>query len=110
MRRVPASHLRKQVAQVGVVLFVSSYLAPLLPFLWGSAYPFLLTVLSGPVLLVAALIPSSKEETWGSMWPLVGYDNAIDAIYVRGPWWQRFEELNEVEAQERTTAAMREWF
>lgn len=44
------------------------------------------------------------------MWPLAGYDNAIDAIYVRGPWWQRFYELDEQEAADRVTAAMGRWF
>jgi hypothetical protein len=44
------------------------------------------------------------------MWPLVGYDNAIDAIYVRGPWLQRFDELDEMDAQKRMTTAMIDWF
>ena len=71
---------------------------------------FFLTILSIWILLIAALIPDSPEETWGSMWPLVGYDNVVDALYVRGPWLQRFEELDEIEVQNRMTTAMSNWF
>lgn len=112
-------HLRKRVAQAGVILFIASLLAPvfLVPFsvLGGGvglevvAF-FPLVVFSGMLLFIAALMPGTKGETWGSMWPLVGYDNAIDSLYVRGPWWQRFEELDEMEAERRTTTAMSEWF
>lgn len=111
-------HLRKRVAQVGVILLVSSQLLQLLapfviiavesvPVILGIFY---LTSFGAFVLLIAALIPGSQGETWGSMWPLVGYDNAIDAIYVRGPWLQRFEELDEMEAQKRMSTAMSDWF
>lgn len=44
------------------------------------------------------------------MWPLVGYDNAIDAIYVRGPWLLRFEELEEQEKEQRVANGMRRLF
>jgi len=40
------------------------------------------------------------------MWPLVGYDNAIDAIYTRGPWRVRFQELEESETQKNVTSGM----
>jgi 8-oxo-dGTP pyrophosphatase MutT (NUDIX family) len=102
-----------------VVLFVASQLFPLLPLplvtfavqsVPGISGIFYLIVFSAFVLLIAALIPGSPRETWGSMWPLVGYDNAIDAIYVRGPWLQRFEELDELDAQKRMTTAMSDWF
>ncbi len=111
-------HLRKRVAQAGVILFIASLLAPvfLVPFSvlggtdLGVVAFFPLVVFSGMLLFIAAVMPGTKDETWGSMWPLVGYDNAIDALYVRGPWWQRFEELDEMEAEKRTTTAMSEWF
>ena len=70
----------------------------------------LLVLFGGVTLLLAALIPGPADESWGSMAPLVGYDNAIDSLYVRGPWWQRFAELDELEAEKRLTAAMSEWF
>lgn len=103
-----ASHIRKRVAQVGVVLFVGSLLSPAVPVVWDTPLPLMVTLLGGVVLLAAALIPGNAEETWGSMWPLVGYDNAIDGLYVRGSWRERFEEMDEVEAQKRRTTAMRE--
>ena len=105
-----ALHPRKVTAQVGVVLYALSLIAPAVPVLWSTLFPFLLTLLGGLILFIASLIPSTKGETWGSMWPLVGYDNAIDAIYVRGPWRQRFMELDEMETEGRVTAAMTEWF
>jgi hypothetical protein len=67
-------------------------------------------ILSIWALLIASLIPGVSGETWGSMWPLVGYDNAVDSLYVRGPWLQRFRELDEIEAQNRMMTAMNEWF
>ncbi len=106
-------HLRKRVAQAGVILFIASILAPvfLVPFsVLGVVASFPLVVFSGMLLFIAALMPGTKGETWGSMWPLVGYDNAIDSLYVRGPWWQRFEELDQMEAEKRTMTAMSEWF
>ncbi len=105
-----ASHVRKRVARVGVVLFVLSTLAPMVPLIWSGFLTILVTGLSGLVLFAAALMPSNSEETWGSMWPLVGYDNAIDGLYVRGPWWERFRELDELDVQMRTTTAMSDWF
>ena len=113
-----ALHLRKRVAQIGVTLFIASLLAPVLalPFSiigaagFGVAVYFPLIILSGAVLFAATLIPETPGEIWGSMWPLVGYDNAIDALYVRGPWLTRFEELDEMEAAYRITIAMSEWF
>jgi hypothetical protein len=90
--------VRKSVAQVGVLLYVSTqfgipFLAPVLPF----------AVL---VLLVAAILPASDQDSWGSMWPLVGYDNAIDAIYSRGPWLVRYQELDEAEVERGITEGM----
>lgn len=95
---------------MGVVLYVGSYLSIAVPFFWVTVVPFLFTVTSGFVLFVAAVLPGNPHEVWGSIWPLSGYDNAIDAIYTRGPWWQRFYELDEQEAENRTTAAMATWF
>ena len=103
-------HLRKRVAQAGVALLVGSYLSVAIPLLWVTILPLLFMVTSGPVLFVAGLLPRNPDEEWGCMWPLAGYDNAIDAIYVRGPWWQRFYELDEQEAADRVTAAMGRWF
>lgn len=112
-------HLRKRVAQAGVLLQIAAALGPVLavPFSVIGGPPGIgiavftpLLLLSGPVLLLAALLPGTPEETWGSMWPLVGYDNAIDGLFVRGPWWQRFYELDEQEAQNRVAVAMGSWF
>ncbi|MBI3858714.1 MAG: hypothetical protein HY296_00525 [Thaumarchaeota archaeon] len=108
---------RKGVAQVGVALLVISNLTgamyPLLYFALGPVAVLALS-LTGTVamfaLLFAALIPSRESDTWGSMWPLVGYDNAIDAIYTRGPWLTRFDELDEQEALARQQAAMTNMF
>ena len=104
------THLRKLVAQVGVILYVSSLAAPAVPYIWNTAFPLSLTLLSGLVLFVAALLPTTSDESWGSMSPLVGYDNVIDSLYVRGPWLRRFEELDEAEAEKRTRTAMSRWF
>ena len=103
-------HLKKRAAQVGVSLLVASYMTAILPAVWNTVLPFLFTASYPLVLLIAALLPEPPDETWGRIWPLAGYDNAIDAIYVRGPWWQRFYELDEQEAQTRVTAAMGGWF
>lgn len=115
-------HLRKRVAQVGVVIYILSLLSMFLPIpmiLFGVgalvlgdvvALGIASVIFGGAVLVVAALIPATPGETWGSMWPLVGYDNAIDAIYVRGPWWQRFAELDELDRQRRINTAMDGWF
>jgi hypothetical protein len=116
---LPDLHLRKRFAQVGVILFVAYLLAPILTVsfvvLGGIStgaleifYPT--TILGISVLFIASLIPETSGETWGSMWPLVGYDNAVDGLYVRGPWLQRFQELDEMEAQNRMTTAMSDWF
>ena len=105
-----ALHLRKRVAQVGVILLVASYLAAIVPVIWNTAFPYFFTISSGLVLFVAALLPEPPDETWGCIWPLAGYDNVIDALYVRGPWQQRFYELDEQEARNRVTTAMGQWF
>jgi len=49
------------------------------------------------LLMVAELWPASDDDSWGSMWPLVGYDNAVDAICTRGPWLMRSQEADEAE-------------
>lgn len=105
-----ALHLRKRVAQAGVILFVMSYLAGLVPIVWNSLFPFFFTASSGMVLFVAAILPATPDESWGCIWPLAGYDNVIDALYVRGPWWQRFYELDEQDARNRVATAMGTWF
>lgn len=38
-----------------------------------------------------------------TMGPLTGYDNAIDAIYTRGPWIRRLDELADIEKKRRRT-------
>lgn len=103
---------RKRVAQIGVVLFIISMVSgifePFIPFS-SNLYSMLLysvLELGIVVLAVAAILPQSDQDEWGSMWPLVGYDNAIDGIYTRGPWRTRFEELEEQEIQGRVTSGM----
>ena len=63
----------------------------------GVAARYLPCVVAGLVLLVAALLPASDEETRGSMWPLMGCSNAIDPLYVRGLRWQRNARLGMVD-------------
>jgi len=100
------------VAQVGALLFIISMLEDVFyPFIvfvsgWLSILPIVLFSSGIFLLLIASVLPASDEDEWGSMWPLVGYDNAIDAIYTRGPWWVRFEELEEQERQRRVTEGM----
>jgi hypothetical protein len=98
--------LRKLVAQVGVLLFIGSMLegifSPFIIFVSGW-FPLLLVLFFECgifVLVIASLLPAREGDAWGCMWPLVGYDNAIDAVYTRGPWWVRFAELEE-QARER---------
>ena len=108
--------MKKLIAQVGVILFIFQMLAVIYePFLFSLGGQFLLFfyffVQSGVVLLiVAALLPTSPKDEWGSIWPLAGYDNAIDAIYTRGPWWVRFDELREQERQRGVTEGMNTLF
>ena len=64
---------RKKVAQAGVVLFVVSMFFPL------TGLPGLL------LLLLASLIPEREGEEFGSLWPLVGYDNAHRRNIRQGP-------------------------
>jgi hypothetical protein len=79
----------------------------LFPLLGELALPVFLYLQFGIfILLIAAIMPGSAQEEWGSMWPLVGYDNAIDAIYTRGPWWTRFEELEDQERQKGVVDGM----
>ena len=110
-------HLRKRFAQAGVLAFIVGMGAPIPPIAVlgdravGVLEGSVLAILSGGLLLaIAALLPEPPKETWGSLWPLVGYDNAVDSLYVRGPWWLRFQELDEAEAEERISSAMGEWF
>ena len=48
--------------------------------------------------MVAAILPEREDELFGCMWPLSGYDNAIDAIYTRGAWMVRIQELDDEDA------------
>ncbi len=59
------------------------------------------------LLLPAATLPSGEGETFGSMWPLVGYDNAIDALHVRDPWLVRFQEMDEMDRERNVTHGMK---
>jgi hypothetical protein len=63
-----------------------------------------------PLLIIAAVLPDNERDTWGSMWPLVGYDNAIDAIYTRGPWLTRYQELLEQETDRNVTDGLAHLF
>lgn len=100
------------MAQVGVVLYITSMLESIFsPFIvfpsgWLSILPIVFFESGVLLLLVAAVLPSREEDEWGSMWPLVGYDNAIDAIYSRGPWRVRFQELEESETQQNVTSGL----
>ena len=113
MADTTASLFRKPVAQVGVLLFVFSMLAGIFsPFLvyssgWLAFLPILTSSSGVFVLFLASVLSTSEDDRWGSMWPLVGYDNAIDAIYTRGPWWARFEEL-EQQARERAVTTSKQ--
>ncbi len=103
--------IRKKVAQVGVLLFVfANFEGMILPFIPYSGYIVVPLVGFGGswifVLLLAACLPSNKEEKWGSIWPLSGYDNAIDAIYTRGPWLMRFQELDEFDRERGVSTGM----
>ena len=108
--------LRKSVAQVGVLLFIISMLEdvfyPFIVFLsgWLSILPIAFFSSGIFLLLIASVLPASDEDEWGSMWPLVGYDNAIDAIYTRGPWWLRFSELEEQERERGVVEGMSRLF
>ena len=108
--------LRKPVAQVGVLLFIASTLEGIfLPFTvyssgWLSMLPIALFSSGIFVLLIASVLPASERDEWGSMWPLVGYDNAIDAIYTRGPWRVRFAELEEQEREQGVVDGMNSLF
>ena len=93
---------RKAVAKAGVLLYLTPYV-PLpfgLPILPAAGFAGLF------LLLLAAVLPSGEGETFGSMWPLVGYDNAIDAPYVRGPWQVRFQEMDEMDRERNVTHGM----
>jgi hypothetical protein len=108
--------LRKSLAQVGVLLFIASMLEsvffPLIIYLpgWLSMLAILLPSLGVFALVVASVLPADVKDEWGSMWPLVGYDNAIDAVYTRGPWWVRFAELEEQERTRRVVDGMNGMF
>ncbi len=107
---------RKKVAQLGVALLVLSLLQPVWePYVFYSSGYLVLAVYalvsSGIfILFIAALLPSKKEEEWRSMWPLSGYDNAIDAIYTRGPWLIRFQELEEQDRERGVSSGMTTMF
>ncbi len=109
-----AVSLRKRVIQLGVILLVAQQLGESIGYVLflvpGSIVVFLVVSSGIFVLLGAAVWPSSESDTWGSMWPLMGYDNTIDAIYSRGPWMTRFQELEEAEAERRVVESMALWF
>src|SRR5438445_11382780 len=93
---------RKAVAKAGVLLYLTPYV-PLpfgLPILPAAGFAGLF------LLLLAAVLPSGEGETFGSMWPLVGYDNAIDAPYVAGPWQGRCLEMDGMAAERNVTQGM----
>ncbi len=104
------------MAQVGVLLFIGSMLGSIFyPFIvytsgWLSMLPIALFSSGILVLLIASVLPASQKDEWGSMWPLVGYDNAIDAIYTRGPWWVRVAELEEQEREQGVVDGMNSMF
>ncbi len=104
------------MAQAGVVLFILQMLGPTYAPYFGNlvgqlTLPVYIGIQMGIWLLaIAALIPQKKGEEWGSIWPLVGYDNAIDAICTRGPWWVRFDELAEQERERGITDGMNTLF
>jgi hypothetical protein len=105
--------LRKRVAQIGVVLYILGMTVPYFYYLVPGSLSLAVAIFfsSGVfVLLIAGLLPSRKEEEWGCIWPLSGYDNAIDAIYTRGPWLMRFEELDEIDKERGVSTAMTEMF
>ncbi len=108
--------MRKVVAQTGVVLFILQMLgpiyAPYIQYVTGQwTLPVFIGIQMGICLLViAAIIPQKEGEEWGSIWPLAGYDNAIDAIYTRGPWWVRLDELAEQERERGIAAGMNTLF
>ncbi len=58
------------------------------------------------LLFIAAVIPIKEDERWGSMWPLVGYDDVIDGIYTRGQWRIRFDEMHEIDVQKSISSGM----
>jgi hypothetical protein len=101
--------IRKRVAQIGVILYILWTTAPFVFYLVpGPLTLLVIMVLSSGVfvLFIAALLPSRKEEEWGCIWPLAGYDNAIDAIYTRGPWLMRFGELEEIDRERGVSTGM----
>ena len=107
---------RKTVAQVGVILYtistISSIVVPYFTFISSEYFGLVLVFESvWPILfLVAAIMPTNKDEMWGSMWPLVGYDNVIDGIYTRGPWRIRFAEMDELDREKNVTVGMTSMF
>lgn len=96
---------------MGVIFYILPMIDLLLPAI-GLTFGF--SLLSPTVeflglllLLVASVIPKKNEDdTLGSMWPLVGYDNAIDAIFIRGQWIVRMMEMDEKDANNNITSAM----
>jgi hypothetical protein len=97
--------LKQRLAQVGVVSFILCLTAGAWgPFLGGFFLPAYFACMAWmPLLVIAALLPESERDSWGSIWPLSGYDNAIDAIYTRGPWRVRYDELADQETQRNVT-------
>lgn len=103
---------RKAMVQVGVVLFLlqmsqfiyipSAYSLP------GDDVLVLNLVLSMGVafLFVAALLSSRGQDSWGSIWPLIGRDVAIDGIYTRGQWHVRYQETDEQDRARSVTTGM----
>jgi len=102
---------KKLVAQVGVLLYISSSIVPFAGIQHISSVVWPLTSLLAILLFIlVAVIPSKPDDVFGSMWPLVGYDNAIDALYVRGPWMVRFQEMDELDRQRNIASGMKSLF
>jgi hypothetical protein len=105
--------LKKRVAQIGVVLYILGTVVSLVFYLVPDSLTLPVAIVNSSgvfVLLIAGLLPSRKEEEWGCIWPLSGYDNAIDAIYTRGPWLMRFQEADEIDMEGRISRAMTTMF
>jgi hypothetical protein len=105
--------LRKTIAQVGVISYMvgtgSEFLISFVPIAlpqYAIIGSYTLGFFALILFLVVGAAPSNETEEWGSMWPLVGYDNAIDAVYTRGPWRIRFEEMDELDVQKNITEGM----
>lgn len=105
--------LRRTTAQVGVICYAANFLSGLLVPFFQFGVPedfnigiYMLGFFALILFLVVGATPSNEAEEWGSIWPSVGYDNAIDAIYTRGPRRIRFEEMDELDVQKNIIDGM----